>query len=217
MSIAVVQAVAKNTVSSTISATTAGNDLFVCINSFGSSGLPSISSVKLGTVSLTQAVGKTFSGADGFEGSWIYYLQNIAGGQTSVTVTGTNLSVTSTDGGVDILEFSGLLTSSVLDKAPAGTSGTSTSWTSPSTGTLSQANELVLGTASGFNMSNPSGGWTMVSGGGTGRRTGYKIVSDTTAQTFNGTMSISDWVGVIASFKGPASNNLAAAAVASML
>jgi hypothetical protein len=215
MAIAVVQAVAKNTLTSTISATGAGNGLIVCINSFGSS--PSITSVKLGTANLTQASAKLISTTT-FTESWIYYLANIAGGQTSVAVAGSNLSVDSTNGGIDIIEVSGLLTASMLDKSPAGGSGTSTAWSSGSSGTLSQANEIVIGTACGFNMVSPAG-WTMVSGGGTGRRTGYKIVSATTAQTFNGTMSNADWTALITSFKGSsaAAVNPATSAIASML
>jgi hypothetical protein len=215
MSIAVVQAVAKNTLSSTITAPAAGNDLIVCINSFNTT-TATITSVKLGTVSLTQALTKN-QGGDGATQSWLYYLANVAAGQTAVAVTGSGLQVDTSNGGVDIIEASGLLTASPLDKAPAGGGGTSTSWSSASTGTLSQPNELVVGTACGFSMANPSG-WTMVSGGGTARRTGYKIVSATTAQTFNGTMSLADWSALIASFKGISSGvSSATAAIASML
>lgn len=214
MTIAIAQAVAKNTLTSTISPTVAGNGLIVCVNSFGSS--PTITSVKLGTVSLTQASAKLIS-TTAFTESWIYYLANIAGGQTAIAVAGSNLSVDSSNGGVDIIEASGLVTSSMLDKSPTGGSGTGTAWSSGSSGTLSQNDELVVGTACGFNMSSPAG-WTMVSGGGTGRRTGYKIVSANTAQTFNSTMTNADWTALIASFKASASSaSAAAAAIASML
>lgn len=210
----IVQAVAKNALSNTISATTAGNALIVCIDSFGSAA-PSISSVKLGTASLSLAKAQTIA-VEGDTSSYIYYLGNIAGGQTSVVVTGSNLVVDTSDGGVDILEVSGLLAASLLDKTNSG-SGTGTSWSSGASGTLTQADELVVGTATGFNMTSPSG-WTMVSGGGTARRTGYKIVSATTTQTFNSTMNTADWTACIASFKAAAVvNSSAAAAVASML
>lgn len=216
MTISVVQAIAKNSVSPdpTIPATTAGNDLIVCVNSFNSV-TATISSVKLGTVSMTQAVTKN-QGGDGATQSWIFYLANIAGGQTLIDFTSANLQVDSIHGGVDILEVAGLLTASPLDKAPAGGGGTSTSWSSASTGTLSTPNQLVVGTACGFNMNSPAG-WTMVSGGGSARRTGYKIVSSTAAQTFNGTMALADYAALIASFKGPASVSGATAAIASML
>lgn len=197
MTITVPHVTAANTLTPTIPATTAGRNLIVCINSFNASS-PAVTSVKLGTVAMAQAISKIQS-ASGFCSSWIYYLGNIAAGQTAVTIAGSNLSVDTGSGGVDILEVAGLKNSSQLDKSNFGSAASGTAWTSNSTGTLSQSDELVVGTADGFGMSDAAG-WTMVTGGGTSRRTGYKIVSANTAQTFNSTQTFSTWAAVIASF-----------------
>ena len=102
MAIAVVQAVAKNTTTSSITAPTAGNQLYVCINSFNGT-TASITSVKLGTTSLTLAQSMHQAG-DGDTASWVYYLPSCPASQTSVIVTGSGLQVDSSNGGVDIIE-----------------------------------------------------------------------------------------------------------------
>lgn len=203
MTIAVNQAVKKTTLSSTITATGGSGDrtLIVCVNSYNATSQGTISSVKLGTASLTQAATITNT-SDGFETSWIYYLLGIAAGQTSVVVTGSNLSVVATDGGVDIIEASGLVLSSALDKAVTA-QNTNTTY-SIASGTLAQADELVIGTAEGISLGAASG-WTMV-GTPNGSATGYKIVSANTAQTFSGSGSAGGWCAALASFKGPSSN-----------
>jgi hypothetical protein len=214
MSIAVAQAVSKNTLSSTITATGGSGDrvLVVCVNSYNATLQGTISSVKLGTTSLVQAVTLTNTG-DGFESSWIYYLLGAQSGQTSVVVSGSNLSVASSDGGVDIVELSGIALSSALDKAVSAQSATGNY--SISSGTLAQADEFVIGTADGVSLGSASG-WTMI-GTPSGKATGYKIVSATTSQTFTGTASAGGWVSTLASFKAPSSSSKAVAAIASML
>jgi hypothetical protein len=200
MTISVIQAVAKNTLSSTITATGGSNDraLIVCVNSYNATLQGTISSVKLGTATLTQAVTLTNT-SDGFESSWIFYKLGIASGQTSVVVTGSNLSVVSSDGGIDVMEVSGLALSSALDKAVSA-QGTSTTY-SVASGTLGQANELIVGTTDGVSLGAASG-WTTI-GTPSGRSTGYKIVSAATAQTFTGTAGSGGWVSTLASFKAP--------------
>jgi hypothetical protein len=216
MTISVAQAVAKNTLSSTITATGGTGDraLIVCIDSYNATAAGSISSVKLGTSNLVQAVAATDT-ADGFESSWIYYLLGIPSGQTSVVVAGSNLSVASADGGVYIAEVAGLALSGALDKSvPA--SNTNTTY-SVSSGALSQADEFVIATADGINLGNASG-WTMIGSSGGGGIAGYKIVSATTAQTFSGAATSGGWCAALASFKmASLLKPGAAAAVASML
>lgn len=203
MTIAVNQAVKKTTLSSTITATGGSGDraLIVCVNSYNATNQGTISSVKLGTASLT--LGPTLTNtSDGFETTWIYYLLGIASGQTSVVVTGSNLSVVATDGGVDILEVSGLALSSALDKSLTA-QNTNTTY-SIASGSLAQADELIVGTVEGISLGSASG-WTMV-GTPNGGATGYKIVSAATSQTFTGSASGGGWCAALASFKGPASN-----------
>lgn len=201
MTISIIQAVAKNTLTSTIPATGGPNhSLIYCINSFSGSGAPTITGVTIGGVALTQAVAKILNNS-GSTASWIYYKSGVASGQTAVVVAGTNLTVDSVDGGVDIIEVDGLITAGALDKTISA-SGTTTAWSTGSSGTLSQPEELVVGTGDVLSSGNPSL-WTMVSGGGSSRKTGYKIVAATTAQTFNATQSaVQDWTAVLASFKG---------------
>ena len=215
MTISVAQAVEKNTLSSTITATGGSGDraLIVCVSSYNATLAGSISSVKLGTTNLVQAVSATDTG-DGFESSWIYYLLGIASGQTSVTVAGSNLSVSATDGGVYIAEVSGLALSAALDKTAAANNINTTY--SVATGALSQADEFVIGVADGITLGNPSG-WTAI-GSPSGSACGYKIVSATTSQTFSGTAGAGDWCAAIASFKAAGSvRGGATAAIASML
>jgi hypothetical protein len=219
MTIAVNQSVEKNTLSSTITATGGTGDraLIVCVGSYNATFQGTISSVKLGTTNLVQAITDTDT-SDGFASCWIYYLLGIASGQTSVVVTGSNLSVASSDGGVYIAEVSGLALASALDKTASGNSdsGPPYTYSSGSSGTLSQADEFVIGLADGVTLSNASG-WTAI-GSANGSACGYKIVSATTAQTFNGVASAPGNGAVLASFKAPSTNiNKAVAAIASML
>lgn len=203
MSIAVNQAVGKNTLSSTITATGGSGDraLIVCVDSYNATNAGSISSVKLGTTNLVQAIASTDT-SDGFESCWIYYLLGIASGQTSVVVAGSNLSVSAADGGIYIAEVSGLALSSALDKAVAANSAGSTY--SVTSGALSQADEFVIGTGDGISLGNASG-WTAI-GSPNGGVCGYKIVSATTSQTFTGSTGGPGWCAALASFKAPSSN-----------
>jgi hypothetical protein len=214
MSISVIQAVEKNTLSSTISATGSGHGLIIAVDSYQATLTPSITSVKIGTTALTQAVAAVDT-TDGTCNSWIYYLANAPSGQTSVTVTGTNLSVTASDGGVYIFEVAGLDLSSILDKHVGNSSGVSSTY-SAATGTLSLADQFVVGTVDGVIPADASG-WTAV-GTHNGSACGYKIVSATTSLNYTGACSSSGWAAAVASFKAASANtNKAAAAVASML
>lgn len=216
MTISVAQAVEKNTLSSTITATGGTGDraLIVCIDSYNATAAGSISSVKLGTSNLVQAVTATNT-ADGFETSWIYYLLGIPSGQTSVVVSGSNLSVAAADGGIYIAEVAGLALSGALDKTATG-SNTNTTY-SVASPTLSQADEFVIGTADGISLGAASG-WTMIGSNPGGGATGYKIVSSTAAQTFSGAATAGGWCAALASFKmASLVKSGATAAVASML
>jgi hypothetical protein len=201
VAISVVQTVKSNTATTTIAAT-GTNTLVVCINSFGSSA-PSISSVKLGTASLTLAVDKILS-SSGEYASWIYYLSGIAAGQTSVVISGTNLGLTSGDGGVSVYEVSGL---GAIDKTNSGSSTSGSTYSSGATGTLSQASELVIGTANADTPAAPTG-FTTVTDSGDAWISGYEIVSATTSVTFSAT-GAAPWTACIASFKGLSGTSVA--------
>jgi hypothetical protein len=202
MTISVAQAVRKNALSNTITATGSGNGLVVCIGSFSGSFQGTISSVKLGTTNLTQAVTKTDT-TEGFASTWIYYLPNAPSGQTSLVVAGSNLTVDSADGSVDIIEVAGLATASMLDVTNVANGSGSTY--SVSSGALAQPNEIIFGITDGVSLGSAST-WTMV-GTPSGSATGYKIVSAATSQTFTGSAASGGWAASLASFKAPSSAN----------
>lgn len=220
MTISVIQAVDKSTLSSTITAVTAKSGLIVCINSFKSSGTPSVSGVTIGGHAMTQAC-SAINPSSGDSSTWIYYLLNMIGSETALVISGSNLQVDAIDGGVDIIEAAGLGTdmntsTGTLDKKIA-TTGNGTAWSSGSSGSLASTDELVIGSASTASSSHPSG-WTNISGGSF-RETGYQIVTAATAKTFSGTNgSSTNWCAALASFKAAnVAKNAAAAAIASML
>lgn len=196
-----VQIVKSNTLTTTIAKTRAGSTLIVCINSYNTSSI-SITSVKLGTASLASAESASAS-VFGTTASYIYYLDNIAAGQTTVTIAASGLNVASGSGGVCIYEVPQLLTTGSLDVVHPGDATSGTTWSSGSSGTLGQAAEFVVGSAAGpaGGLSEPAG-WVCANDSLTVWVTGYKIVAATTAQTFTGSQSSSNpWASVIASFK----------------
>jgi hypothetical protein len=206
MTINVVQTVHSNTPTTTIAATGGGgtNTLIVCIDSFNAA-TTTISGVTLGGTPLTLAVGKILV-SGGNTGSWIYYLPGIAAGQTSVVISGTNVTLTSGNGGVCIYEVAGLL-SSPLDKTNPG-SGSTTAYSSGSTGTLSQPNEFVVAVANADAPTSPAGFANTAAG--TTFIAGFQIVSATTALTYAGTQSAAvPYTAVIASFAGPGNISVA--------
>lgn len=203
-----VQIVTSNTLTTTIAKTKANNTLIVCINTYNASSI-SISSVKLGTASLTQA--KTASASVfGTTAVFIYYLSGIAADQTSVVISGSGLNVASGSGGVSIYEVPQLDLTSALDETADDSSTSGSSWTTGSSGTLSQAAEFVIATAAGpaGSLSEPAG-WICANDSLTVWVSGYKIVAATTAQTFAGTQGSSNpWAACLATFKiSPVSSN----------
>ena len=187
MAISVVHTTASNTATTTIPATTAGNCLVVCVDSFGGS-TQSVTGITLGgsagNFSQLIAVG----GAASLPFSAIWADPNCAGGQTSVVISGTGLSLISGDGGVVIYEISGLASSSVLDQSSSGTTASGTTFSSGTSGTTALANEIYVGTADGSpTMAGPSSPWTNTVNGGNAAVSGYQIVSATGTATYAGT------------------------------
>ena len=196
MTISVIQAVPKTNVSSTITATTGSGDhaLIVCVTAFAGLGAPSVSGITLGGVALTQANSEVYAPGSG-TGAFIWYLLGIAPGQTAVVVSGSNLGVSSGNGGVDIYETTSL---SALDKAPTGAGGSSAAYSSNSTGTLSQASEIAFGCVDG---SSPAGAAGFINLANSGKSSGYQIVSATTALQYAGSMAGGQYAACIATFK----------------
>lgn len=202
MAISIVQIVKSNTATTTIAPTGAGNTLIVTVASFGSTGAPSISSIKLGTTSLTSVVSEVNTGGSVWTAAYLRQLSSIAAGQTSVVISATNLGITSGNGGVCIYEVSGL-TASPVDKINSA-DGTTAAWTITSN-TLSQIGELVISMADVFESSAPSTPWINNSDAGTSWYSGYQIVSATTPLIYSGTQSSANpWAAVIVSFEAAA-------------
>jgi hypothetical protein len=188
MAVAVVQSVSSNSTSITVTSTGAGNTMVVCIMGASGSGTPSVSGVTLGGSSTGWSQAESETGASNEAFSAIWTNSNIAGSQTAVVVSGSNLDVASGYGGILVYEISGLKTSSALDKSNKGTA-TSNSWSSGATGTLTQSSEIVIGCCNASStLSGPSSPWTNKTAGNYAIA-GYQIVSATTSQTYSGTGS----------------------------
>lgn len=146
--------------------------------------------------------------------AFINYAMNVAAGNTTVTTDyGDNSYVVG-----ELCEFSEVFTSAALDQETSNGSAGSTTPTSGTTGTLDQADELVLAVAQGNDAQNPYGwdapattGYTnlfVAQNGNDGSGSGdYKIVSATTAVSAAwGTLAGSySWSAKIATFKAAAS------------
>jgi hypothetical protein len=77
----------------------------------------------------------------------IWYGLNSSGAGTAITVTYTNATGS---GGVNVSEFSGIVTSNALDVAPTPSNGVSTTPTSP-TAVTTNANDLIIAAAGNTN------------------------------------------------------------------
>lgn len=193
------------------SSTTAGNCLVVYVGEVESTTNPTVSGITLGgnAGNFAQA-GAAINDADANCEIWTD--QNCAGGQTSVVVTFNAGTGTSQANEVLVEEWSGIALSGAVDKTNGQNAG-SASWSSGSSGTLSQASELVVGAVSVFSaptITGPSSPWVnqaQISASTNGAMlAGHQVVSATTAQTYSGTIASSiAWGAVIVTLKAAAS------------
>lgn len=201
MTIAVVQQVTVATASAstrtaTIAAATAGNKIIAIGQTF---------SATVGFSPTTPASGWTtdYNPIQAGSGWQVKYASfTAAGGET--TITWTTDDAGSRNVSLIVYEVSGLATSSYFDKSNFTTAATGTSRTTGSTGTLSQADELVLA-AMQLNNNYTSPSWDSslnISTTATRFFAGHLIVSATTA--INATASWTNSVsasGSIATYK----------------
>jgi hypothetical protein len=169
---------------------TAGNSVVVCVLSPGSLG---------GTVTLTPGSGgDTFTRAvleSGSNGTAIYYNLSSSGGYTTIAI-----SASGSLGGIIAYAYEvNVLTA--LDKTASGTSSSASTWTSNTTATTTQANEIAFGiggmaNATATAITGPSSPW--VNEGSftsiawfTGENmcgvSGYDILTATGTATYSGT------------------------------
>ncbi len=202
---------ATSTIAKTFATTpVAGNTIIVVVWALGGGGSNTWSCADNKGNTYNLAVRKTHTSTNGEIA--IFYAENIA---SSATFTVTCTSSGSMSAGVlSISEWSGLATSSSLDKTTSN-SGSSSAPSTGSTGTLAQAAELVIAawgafsTFQGGTISVDDGTYTQMveeQSAGSGLyapgEADYKIVSATTAQNVSWTWERSnDWLGVIATFK----------------
>jgi hypothetical protein len=199
------------TVSVTIPATTAGSCLVVCLNAFNGGSATTISGITLGGSAdhWQSAAGVTTNA----EASLIWVDPNCAAGQTAVVISGANLAVDTSDGGVVIYEVAGLGTTfaALVDQTHTGTSNLGTAWSSGSTAATTQASEIAIGSvASDPGISTMPAGYTNTTNTGGFSGAGFKILSATGTQVFNGTQASSNiWAAAIVTLKAVSSNSVA--------
>jgi hypothetical protein len=174
---------------------TAGNLLVACIGGHNASSVTTVTSSASPDNWGTAAAVTASAGAETCE---IWADPGCSGGNTTVTCT-------TTVGGLvimQVLEFSGVASSSALDVTAAATSSVpSTSWSSGSTGTA-QAGDLIVGASCGYGGSGayslvgPSSPWTneayiatSLSGIYVRLIAGYQVLSGAGSATYSGTSS----------------------------
>lgn len=129
-----------------------------------------------------------------------------AGGTITWTTTGSVSGIK----GVTAATVSGVAASSALDKTSTN-DGSSTTWSTGSSGTLSQADEIAFGLAFSLQSATsntPDAGWTELADFSpqSGRRLvlEHQVVSATTALNAGGTVGNAVWVGALATYKAAA-------------
>ena len=196
------------------SSTTAGNCLIVAVVTSASPSNPTVSGITLGGAAGNFAQSATAGNPSvDSESVFIWADPNCAGGQTAVSVT---LSAASGSCNVWVMEWSGLVTSTPVDKTAGQAQSAVTSWSSTATATTTQASEVAVGAVGTFNgtgvgtITGPSSPWTnlaQVTSASThvGLLAGYNILSSTGTVTYSGTFaSSSDGATAVATFKAAA-------------
>lgn len=194
------------------SPTGTGHCLIVGIGEAENTTAPSVSGITLGGSADNFALAVKGSGAS-FTNAEIWADPGCAAGQTSVVVSFSGGTGGGQGQAVYAEEWSGLAVSSPVDKTSQGT-GTSASWASGLTGTLSQAAELLWGVSAFFGgstgtLTGPSSPWVNSSqvneGTIVGLMAGHQPVTSATSQQYAGSISSSaNWTAAIASLKAAA-------------
>jgi hypothetical protein len=193
----------------TISATGTGNCLVVYFAAKQSTTTPHISGITLGGAAGNFALAAQELPGGASNEAEIWTDRNAASGQTSVVITWTGGSGVTIGVAGRVEEWPGIITgASPVDKTSTGT-GTSAAWSSGSTGTLTQAAEIIVGMVaepggSSNTITGPSSPWTnqtqVNDSTVVGMMSGWQQVAATTAQTYSGTLGTSNtWSSVVVS------------------
>lgn len=209
-------AISAGTVTVTMgSATTIGNTLIVCAAGGNNSlAANAVSTVKIGgsADNFAKSVGTTTGTGPG--------TGNETWTDPGLTVSSTSVVVSWASGQSDsialVMEWANL-GASPLDKTNDGTASAASggNWSSGSSGTLTQTNELIVGSMAMMgdfspSLTTPGSPWTELTQVTTSAGTwtlylavGYQVVSSTSAVTYNGTdVNLGSGVATIATFKG---------------
>lgn len=206
-------------------APTNGNNLILVAAFDGSTGTsPHISSVSQTGATWVKAVALNIDDTTRVTSAEIWYAENVSGAGTSVTV---NFAGTYQGGWLDLIEVSGLATSSSLDLTATNHGSGGTTIDSGTTGTTTTANEFWVASlceieTAAVTYSAPTNGFTLLEQGWTSFAQGglcYKIVSATGTANVAVTSSAIpfEWAGAIATFKGAGAGPTAAKQLLSML
>lgn len=196
----------------TNAAITAGNLAVVAIGWYnGGSSVVAISSVSDGTNTYTAAVTASSSGSTPSSIA-LYYCKNAAAVASSASITVTWASNVLAQG-IIAYQVSGVDKTGPLDKTATYTSPATTT-PSVSTGTLSQANEIIFGCAGGYNITSytESSGFTSLASvfpNSDATTLSYDTVTSTTSVTYAPTTNADltgPTIALVASFKAAAAN-----------
>jgi murein DD-endopeptidase MepM/ murein hydrolase activator NlpD/methionine-rich copper-binding protein CopC len=209
-----------NTVSGTTNAATFGSDVttgnlvvvaIVFWNNLNNLSISSVVDNKGNSYQLAACDPTTTNGA--VEPMCVYYAENVTGGSSfTVTATTDNSALIT----IAIHEYSGMATSSVLDKTAHTNAGGSanTSGNSGNTATTTQANELIFGAfthLSGNTTATAGTNFTIRQNTDDNTSTEAMYTEDRTVNAtaaYNATITFAgsvDWRAIVATFKGSAS------------
>jgi hypothetical protein len=202
---------------------TSGNLLIAVIGTYGSYP-PSVSSITQSNVSWSRQVYSSTSSLYGRNVEiWAGVIQSSASASLTITLASTGSGASSDPVIADICEYSGLLTSSFLDKTSSAQGAYTTTLSTGTISTTGQASELWIGgifnvcdAGNGNSDSSPTPGYTMLDGAGSiyaqTKSLAYieKIVSSIGTASCNvigGSYTTYEaYVGCIATFKAAAMN-----------
>lgn len=196
------------------SGVTSGNFIIVLIGTYVASAIQTPTCADTGSNSYTRVVlmnNSTTETGDDLCGGAIFWAPITTGGTLTVTVSGMNGAHSS----MRVMEFSGLAASpfdvgaAARYQSSAHGGASTTSWTSGSTATTAQADELVIGLVTRpsnsdiYSLDASYGATELFTGNVNSISAGYKIVSATGTYAFNGTASSAyAWFGAaVATFK----------------
>jgi hypothetical protein len=183
-----------NTVSASWTKATKTGDLLIAIFSYDNSGDTIIPPSGGWTIAVSSV-------NSGHATTTIYYILNAGTQSGSYTWTSNNIRHMT----IVLLEYSGVATSSALDKT-ANANGNSATVSTGNTASTGQAYELAMAVSGNTTFTSLSSGWAEV--GSVSNITGYitsvpiyKILSATGTQNATASITSQPWTGAIATFK----------------